>query len=175
MPGTEQIQHSMAPGSPESAEAGGSSGPPTPPLYKGGKTRSPEEAALLRKALQGKHTTTGQESSETASTISASQASNYTTTKSVGQIAVGTALITQVSCAAHAGCFEGLDLDDQRFKVFVKLSLCLVCCVCNICCSSAMQQLLLDHVLRERHSLSTLFKLLLCNRRTPRQLLSPTA
>ncbi len=100
LPGAGQIQLSMAPESPDSAAEKGVS-PKTPSPSKGGIPRSPKDgegAPFLDKA-HGQAGTTGQNTSESATkpTVSATQAGSYATTKSVGQIALGTALITQVS------------------------------------------------------------------------------
>ena len=113
------------------------SGPATPVPSEAAAPRSPENDPLL--PGQGNAGTTPREPSGTASTISARQAGTYATTKSVGQIAVGTALITQVSWAASAGCFEGLGLAGQCLRVSVKLPLCLsmtsaAALQCSTCC-----------------------------------------
>ena len=105
---SEQIPLRMVQESPESAaEKGHSLSPRTPSPSKAGTPRNPEQAALLDKeAGQRGAGNTGQDTLKSAtapSTVSATQAGSYATTKSVGQIALGTALITQVGWAAHAG------------------------------------------------------------------------
>ena len=82
------------------AEKGLSPGPKTPSPSKGGVSRSPEETPLVKEAGTTRQDTL--DSARHPATVSATQASSYATTKSVGQIALGTSLIAQVSWAAHA-------------------------------------------------------------------------